>query len=356
MTLALCLARGITRWIARAIMLGLTGWLAGCQVARPPSTVPLPRIEAGTVSMRVAYLVNDRLPKMDPAQLAVLLSATEAAAREHFGIHIRFSAPVEVPIERAFAGIPAARRDLARRDIFDFKSGRGDRSRLTKAFVRGFQAGGEPLQDMVRFAQAAVPELTVPASLDGFGEAMADLQLRRLARWQAMPALDGQPAIDAQEFNEFSMWLALGHANLPFELVLTNQLIASVEYGWPAVHAAVRGGYTNGITTYSRDSRHGTVSIWSTFAFTGNDAALLAWRDGESYDPVEAARLAGLAATHEIGHQLFHFLHPFGKPACLMSPVPMFAYRAWAQRLSARDCPVGSDQALRPGAYKFIAE
>jgi ribosome modulation factor len=342
--------------LPRLIALTLVVWLSGCQGARPPSMVPLPRIEAGTVQMRVAYLVNDRLPRMDPAQLAALLEAARAAAREHLGVQIHFSEPVEVPIERAFAGIPSARRDSARRDIFDFKSGRGDSARLARAFARGFQAGGEPLQDMVRFAQAAVPEMTVPGSLDAFGAAMADLQLRRLARWKSMLALDGRPAIDAQDFNEFSMWLALGHADLPFELVLTNQLIASVEYGWPAVHAAVRGGYTNGITTYSRDSRHGTVSVWSTYAFTGNDAALLAWREGESYDAMEAARLAGLAATHEIGHQLFHFLHPFGKPACLMSPVPMFAYRAWAQRLSARDCPVGSDPALRPGAYKFIAE
>ena len=166
-------------------------------------------------------------------------------------------------------------------------------------------------------------------------------------------ALDGGPAIDGSGYNAYPMWVALGYAGLPYELLLTNQLIASIEYVDPEVHAAVRGGYANGITTYGSGARYGTVSVWSTFGFTGNAEDLVRWRDGERYAPDEAARLAGTAAAHEIGHQLFHFLHPFGKPACIMDPVPMFAYRAWAAGLSARDCPIGSDPAMVPGAYTF---
>jgi len=119
------------------------------------------------------------------------------------------------------------------------------------------------------------------------------------------------------------------------------------------VHSAVRGGYTNGITTYSRAARYGTMSIWSTFAFTGNDDFSVQMRDGETYDASEAARLAGTAAAHEIGHQLFHLLHPFARPECIMSPVPMFAYRAWAKKLVPGDCKLGSDQAMTPGAHTF---
>ena len=44
-------------------------------------------------------------------------------------------------------------------------------------------------------------------------------------------------------------------------------------------------------------------------------------RDGENCNAEEAARLAGISAAHEIGRQLFHFLHPFGQSACLMNPV-----------------------------------
>jgi hypothetical protein len=315
--------------------------------------VPLPNLSTQPVEMRVAYLVNRRLPRMDQVQLQALLASTQRAVREHFGVEVRFSGPRDVFIEDAFAAIPDAVRRRLMRGVFDFKSGRGDRRRLGVAFARGFKEGGESLPDMIDFALPHAPSLTKQSSLEEFGAAMAELHLRRLDEWRMLKALDGGPAIDAGEFNEFMMWIALGYSDLPYELVLTNQVIASVEYVLPAVHASVRGGYTNGITTYNKQSRLGTMAIWSTFAFTGNDEFLLRWRDGERYDAIEAAQLAGLAATHEVGHQLFHFQHPFSRPACLMSPVPMFAYRAWARKLSARDCAIGSDAAMTPGANKF---
>ena len=79
-------------------------------------------------------------------------------------------------------------------------------------------------------------------------------------------------------------------------------------------------------------------------------------RDGEIYSAEEAARLAGIGATHEIGHQLFHVLHPFGRTACLMNPVPLFAYRAWAAKLAPKDCPIGSGPDMQPGGYTFLYE
>ena len=77
-------------------------------------------------------------------------------------------------------------------------------------------------------------------------------------------------------------------------------------------------------------------------------------REGERYTAEEAARLAGIGATHEIGHQLFHILHPYGHPACVMNPVPMFAYRAWAARLDGKACPLGITAEMVPGVYKYL--
>ena len=91
---------------------------------------------------------------------------------------------------------------------------------------------------------------------------------------------------------------------------------------------------------------------WSTYAFTGNDAQLVQLRQGESFTEEEAARLAGLSGAHELGHQLLHLSHPFGQPACLMYPVPMFSYGEWAAKLSASQCRPGSNPAVTPGAYK----
>lgn len=323
-----------------------------CARAATAATVPLPVLPAGPVEMRVAYAVNPRLPRMDAQQLAIALEAMQRAVREHFGIELHFAPIREVTLASLFDTIPRARRIKALKESYDFKSGQGQRAELDRAFARGFREGGEPLEEMLAFARPHTGAIE-PATFEVFGARIAALQLERIERWRTRLALDGGPAIDSQPFNEFPMWLALGYGDVPFELVLTNQLIAGVENVLPAVHTAVRGGYSNGLTTYNRLSRYGTVSVWSTYAFTGNDVQLVEWRGGETYTPEEAAQLAGLSGAHEIGHQLLHVLHPFGQPACLMSPVPMFSYREWASKLSAAQCPVGSNPAMRPGMYKF---
>jgi len=317
------------------------------------NVVPLPKLPSGTIEMRVAYVVNPRLPRMSPAQLEILLAATKSTVREHFGVDLRFTQARELAIDTLFERIPAKRRKDALEQIYDFKSGKGDHDRLAKAFGAGFKESGESLTELIAFARPYTGELK-ENSFEALGVALSRLQLDRIGRWKSIKGLDGTPAIDATPYNEFTMWLALGYADLPFELVLTNQIIASVEYVFPAPHAAVRGGYSNGVTTYSKSARFKTVSIWSTFAFTADDEWARQMRNGEHYNPEEAARLAGIGAAHEIGHQLFHFLHPFGQSACVMNPVPMFAYRAWAEKLSPGDCPIGSSAAIRPGAYKFL--
>jgi hypothetical protein len=350
----MALDRKLTTLILQAAAIGVLQLaLTACKADSASRTVPLPQLPAGSIEMRVAYLVNPRLPKMNPDQLKALLEAARVTARENFGVDLAFTEPREIPIGQAFAGIPRSNREFAIKNSFDFKTGKGDTLQLATSFGKEFRKANEPLAEQIEFASPYAPNLSKDASYEEFGREMAELQLRRLDELRRVKAVDGGPAIGASEFNEYLMWIALGYSDLPFELVLTNQLIASIEHLVPAVHSAIRGGYTNGITTYSKNARFGTMSVWSTFAFTGNDDWLVSWRNGERYTPMEAAQLAGIAATHEIGHQLFHLLHPFGRPSCVMSPVPMFAYREWMQKLAPAQCPLRSDAAMTPGAYQF---
>jgi hypothetical protein len=304
--------------------------------------------------MRVAHIVNPRLPRLSRARLYVLLASMARTAREHFGVELRFEDPIEeIPIDKVFAAIPPERVRAAREAIYDFKSGKGDRTRLEREFGKGFRESGQRLEGMLAFARPHTGPLK-EASFESLGRALARMELERIQGWKSVRALDGGPAIDATPYNEFPMWLQVGYTHLPYEILITNQVIASVEYTFPAVHAAIRGGYSNGITTYSSASKFGTTSIWSTFGFTTGDPWVTKMREGETYEGHEAAVLAGIAAAHEIGHQLFHFSHPFGATACVMNPVEMFAYRAWASKLSAKDCPIGSRPEIKPGAYKFV--
>ena len=318
------------------------------------NVVPMPTLPQGQpIEMRVAYVVNARLPRMTPAQLQALLAATQATAREHFGVDIRFSRVEEIPIEKLFARMIPKRAAGHSQLIYDFKGGRGDFDRFAKAFAKDLTVHGGQLPELIEYARPHIGTIPVE-SYEALGTALARLQLDRLERWRNIKALDGKPAIDGNPYNEFHMWLALGYSDVPFELLLTNQVIASVEYAHSTVHSAIRGGYTNGVVTYSRQSRLGTVAVWSTFAYTTDDPWVTEMRGGESYSAEEAARLAGIGATHELGHQLFHILHPYGRTACLMNPVPMFAYRAWVAGLSAKDCPIGSGPDMRPGAFKYL--
>ncbi len=314
--------------------------------------VPLPQLPPGPIDLRVAYVVNPRLPRMRPEQLRILLSAMRTTAREHFGVTLRFAPIDEISITTLVEQIPAGRWQELRKLIYDFKDGTGDPKRLAKSFGKELKQSAEPLPAMIEYVRPYVGELS-DNSYESLGAALANLQLHRIDRWRQIKAPDGAPAIDASPYNEFMMWLALGYGEVPYEIVLTNQAIVSVEYGSVAMSSAIRGGYSNGITTYNKRAHYGTYSIWSTFAFTVDDRWVKELRGGETYAPEEAARLAGVAATHELGHQLFHLLHPYGQNACVMNPVPLLGYRAWAEKLSAKDCPLGSSPAMRPGVYQF---
>jgi hypothetical protein len=289
---------------------------------------------------------------MNSEQLQILLTATQKTARDHFGVELRFTQITEVPIETLFNKIPEADRMEAAKHIYDFKSGKGDPEYLAQEFGKGLRQMGEPLAAMVEYARPYLGDLK-ENSYESLGAAMAKLQLSRVELWKTVPAHDGGFAIDASSYNESQMWIALGYGDVPYDLVLTNQVIASVEDVYPAVHAAIRGGYANGITTYSKQSRYGTYAVWSTFAFNSNESWVRQIREGESYSPEDAARLAGIGAAHELGHQLFHFSHPFANSACIMNPVPMFNYLAWSSKLSPKDCLIGSSPAMLPGASKF---
>jgi hypothetical protein len=319
----------------------------------PVASIPLPQLTGQPIELRVAHVVNPRLPRMNDEQLALMLETMAKATSEHFGISVRFTQPVEIPIAQAFAGIPPKFADLAKRDQYNFRSWFVLKSRLASAFAHGLAQAGEPLEDMALFAQKNGIKLDA-RSFETFGRDTAALQLDRMNQWLKLKADDGKSVVDDQAFHEYTVWNYLGYGQMPYEFVITNQIIASVEFNQPSIHTAIRGGYTNGITTFNPQSRFGSFSVWSTFAFTSNDADWLSKRYGESYSTDEAARLAGLAAVHELGHQLLHLLHPFGQKGCIMNPVPMFAYRAWSTKLSAKDCPLRSSAAMTPGAYKFV--
>lgn len=339
---------------AAFFLLGIATLLAGCRSDEWRHTGITPIRPGATIHLRVAHAVNERLPRMTPAQLHTLLEATRKTALEHFGVHLEFSAVTETSVDELLALIPPKVRQARMDEIYDFKSGTGDRTRLAAAILTTLHERNTQLADALGYARPYLPDSAAPKTLQEFSVLLADVMLARLDGWRALKATDGKPVLDDTPRNEWILWDTLGYGELPYDLVITNQLVASAEYTAVEVHTAIRGGLTTGTTTFSRGSPYSSFVFWSTFPFTDTSAMSHALRGNEDYSATQAAELSGAYLAHEVGHLLFKLGHPFSHQACVMNPASMLQYRNWYQQLDAAHCRIGSMPEMRVGAIPEI--
>jgi hypothetical protein len=302
-----------------------------------------------TVRIRVVHATNPRLARFSPDYLNILLASAQLTVWKNFGINVEFTEPVEVGIDRIFALIPPDIMKQRMSSMYDFKSGKGDRHELAKGIYATLTERKTTLEDGLAFAAPYLPADAHPKDLMAFSELLTDVMLDRLDKWRSVKALDGGPVLDATPYNEWVYWDTLGYGNLPYDLVITNQLIASAEYYGVDIHSAIRGGVTAGTTSYSRTGKFGSYVVMSTFPFIDKSGHTRLLRGGEQYSEEDAAELAGAYMAHEIGHLLLQLGHPFGKKACVMNPARMLRFREWFDQINAADCPLGSSPEMTSG-------
>lgn len=326
--------------------------LAGAAHAQRPA-LPLPKLPEGEIELRVAYVRNPRLPEMNGAQLQLLLDTARQGVRENFGLNVKFSAPAQLTIQDVFQRFAVEDAAALNRGIYDFKLGRGDDARLRKAYVQDIGRHKDNLDDQIAYARPYLLAPLASPTLEGFADALLFTHLARLRQFREQRLADGSPLIEDQPFNEYSYWTSLAYIRLPYEVVITNQLLASAEYLDTDVHSAIRGGISNGVTTQNGGARFLVTSVVSTYPFIGEDAATRALRGNETYTSDDAAKYAGYMLVHELGHQLLHLGHPFGRKACVMNPAELLYFRAWVNQFSPKDCPLATSGAMQPGYVKF---
>jgi len=339
------------------LLLAMSALLAGCgeRVVFPLSMVPVPlsKLNDGVITLSVAHVVNPRLEQFSAAQIAAFLDALRAASKTQLGREIEFE-PVETfSIADYFNPVPASKHAWRKKYIVDFKKGGVDRQKLESAYELAINEQVAPLKDWAEFAAREIGLLKVDTDPSEWKRRLAKSHIDGLALLAKMKAADGKPVIDDSPYNEQLFWHALGERAQVHDLIITNQLVASVEYSGVDIHPALRGGLTNGTTSFARDAPFGLLTWWSTFAFTSNDPVIVSMRRGETYDPLEAARLAGTGAAHELGHMFFQYGHPFGLSACVMSPSPMLRFREWVEKLDPAACRAAQHPAMKPGAAQI---
>ena len=341
--------------------------------------IPLPQVEKGAaVELRVAYVYNPRLQQMSLEQLDQLLEETRRYAAKHFEVELVYrdlddqnpKGDARTKRDSGFrSGSDYHRyivvlfdridRDVAQaemRNAYNFRDPANPRRVALVDSVENClaQLSDEQVEEMRMFARPYLPEGLSSGSLDGFAASLVETQLSRLAPWLRISALDEQPVIDARPFNEWSMWVALGYAELPYDIILTNQLLASTEYHHCSAHTIIRGGISVGGTSFSRTGLYCAYVFLSTYPFTSNNGTLPRLRGDDVYTPQEAARFAGAYLTHEVGHLLFHFGHPFGRTQCVMNPSTLLIFRGWYDATYSGNCAFESHPQMIPGAFRFL--
>lgn len=311
---------------------------------------PVPAVKAGsTVHIRVVHATNPRLARFSPDHLRIVLASAQLTVWKNFGVNVEFTEAPEIGIDRLFALVPPSVIEARMQSIYDFKSANGDKHELAEGINTTLAERGTKLEDALAFARPYLPEVH-PQNMEEFSGLLANVMLERLEQWRHIRAADGAPVLDASPYNEWVYWDTLGYGDLPYDLVITNQLIASAEYYGVDIHSAIRGGVTVGTTAYSRTSKYGSYVVMSTFPFLDNSDSTRQMRGGEQYSEVDAAELAGAYLAHEIGHLLFQFGHPFGQKACVMNPVSMLRFREWFNQVNNTDCRIGSRPEMTAGA------
>jgi len=347
----------------RAILTALALVLGASALALPASAerrfVERPEIENSTVAPRVIYVENPRFPTVTRNDLKKVVRVAAALVEEHFGIVVE--SPDHIPvlhIDDVFADLVRNEPPNLKALIGDFRNDRVDWERVRQNLVKQIKKQRDPLAEQIRFAR---PYLVVPIAredLDSFSRAVVETFKARLSHWTAATLADGHPVIGDVPgrrdlpLNEYGYWTLMAKRGIDAEIVLTNQLVASVEYIPIPVHTSIRGEITGGSTEYNPSSRFGT-SVWvSLFPYFSDDPRIREYRKGDIYSREEALAYAGAMLAHEMGHQLLQLGHPWANEACLMRPAEALDFAAWTKKFDAKKCPIGSSPAMTPGAVK----
>lgn len=338
----------------------LTGLLLSVAATASEQAVSLPQIENDRFAPRVIYLENPRFETLTTDELKAILAETAQLVEAHFGV--RVDMPQDIPvlhIDDVFTPLIGAEPNGMKDMIGDFRGGQVDWGFMRDGLVEQIEKQKTPIKDQIAFAQPHLSEAVEGDIAEALAEAVVQTFKSRLKYWTTAKAGDGYPVIGEVPgrrdlpLNEYGYWSLMARQGIPAEIVLTNQLVASVEYMQLPVHTSIRGGITAGATEYNPASPLGS-SVWITvFPMLSNDPQIQRLRNGKTYSRRDALRYAGAMLAHEMGHQLFHLGHPWSNAACVMRPAELLDFAAWTVEFDAENCRVGSIPPMEPGAIKI---
>jgi hypothetical protein len=303
--------------------------------------------------LAVLYVENPRFNPMGKAEIDAITTNASAQFKTLLGRCVVFETPDKKPINDVFGLLSNAQLQAANRLVVPEPT-TVDRYNLSRTMATALAAEKTTLAEQIAYAnRSGAISVAADTPRADFATALINYHADVLNKFRRQNAADGHPIIDINPYNEFAHWSGIPHTKLKHDLYLTNQPIISLERGDPSLHASLRGGITNGITTPCANCRYGTAIILSIYALYGNDNLLASIRTESPYSDAEKALFSAQVLTHELGHQLLHFGHPFALQDCVMNPVEGQNFRKRSLALREGACTKDRSPTLELGAIKF---
>jgi len=322
--------------------------------------VALPEIENNRVAPRIIYIENPRFPSVSPNEILKVASAAANLVKQHYGIRVEL--PKRVPvrdIDDVFAGLIGNEPSSLKNMIGDFRNQNVNWEIVRENLVEQIEKQKDPLIKQIEFARPYLTRSLEKEDVASFAQAVMETFKARLSHWTVAKLKDGHPVIGKVPgrpdlpFNEYGYWALMAKLGIKAEIVITNQLVASVEYIPVPVHTSIRGGITGGSTEFNPSSQFGS-SVWvSLFPYMSDDPHIMKYRNGDSYTRDEALSYAGAMLAHEMGHQLLQLGHPWSNEACVMRPAEMLNFAPWVNKFDSGKCRIGSSAAMKTGTLKI---
>ena len=314
--------------------------------------VALPDLSEHPIRLTVANVVNPRFEQLDDRQIESILAHAEKLVKQHFDIEVELVLADTLSIDQVFSTLSKKVVQQRAKEIVDVDNLQDwMREDMQMSLFSTLQEYVAIKQDVIDYAQPwLVDRKTRHEDFTSLSYALVDTLMARLEYWRQQKAKDGSPVIDDSPYHQWVWWDSLGYDSLPYDVIITNQLVASAEYYGMDVHSSIRGGITAGTTSYSKQASLDTYAYVSVYPIINDSALLARLRNDIHYSDQQVIRYAAALMTHELGHLLLHLGHPFGRSACIMSPTVMLNYRSWYDGFDAKACEVGSMAPMTPGA------
>ncbi|MBT4711702.1 MAG: hypothetical protein HOB82_09300 [Alphaproteobacteria bacterium] len=334
------------RLIAAALA-GTLG-LAACEEPVKFPLVPVPELGDGPISLRVARAINPRFPNLAEEEISEVLALAGTLIHDQFGLTVQFDRGDDYSVDELLMATPSPAIEFGAHYVFNMVDADRSPQVLVKWIADSLIDPRTDIFSARRYFENAIPGVTT-MEIERLAEAIAENWMQGRLRWQDLTAQDGERVID-DIGHQLAVWDFAGYGEFPFEIVITNLLVASVQLYKLDPRIMLRGGVVIGTTGFSRSGQFGAITTLSTFTMINDVGDLNELGPDPIFDRANATTYAAMILAREIGYMLLHLGPSWDNPSCVMFVVPPGGMGDHMRSLDPAQCPMGSERAMNPGA------